>query len=163
MAKHLVKCLVCGQTFDANVEPYKMKGRRYIHLNCKLDEDKDKLINYIKQLFNYDVLPAKVNRQLQKYIKENAYTYSGIYDALVYWYEVKHGDIEKANGGIGIVEYIYEESHKYWQSIEEAKIRNQNAKEIEITKVEVHISAPKRQPMKQYRKQFTFLEDENEQ
>ena len=35
MAKHIVKCLICGNSFDANVEPFiKANSRRYAHLEC---------------------------------------------------------------------------------------------------------------------------------
>ena len=35
MAKHIVKCLYCGQQFDRETEPTKqVSGRRYAHLKC---------------------------------------------------------------------------------------------------------------------------------
>ena len=58
MAKHLVKCYYCGQTFDANKEKFIMvNSRRYAHENCynnnqtqktKDELDKEELENYIK-------------------------------------------------------------------------------------------------------------------
>lgn len=35
MAKHLVKCRICGEVFDTNTTPYvKENSRRYIHASC---------------------------------------------------------------------------------------------------------------------------------
>ena len=50
----------------------------------------------------------------EKMLKENNFTNKGIYFALRYFYEIKHGDKEKSHGGIGIVPYIYGESAQYW-------------------------------------------------
>ena len=62
---------------------------------------------FFKQWYNY------VNSKKKKY------TPKGIYFALKYFYEIKKGSIDKANGGIGIVDYIYEESRLYWYEREE--------------------------------------------
>lgn len=176
MSKHMVKCPICGETFDANVEPYVMvsNNRRYAHKKCynetKDKEDKiknDKLVleNYIKELFGYKTLPEKVNRQIKQYIKDKNYSYSGIYKTLKYWFDVKNGDIAKANGGIGIVPYVYDEAFLYWRGIWEARERNKEKilYETSVQVQEVHILPPKRKPMKHFRKLFTFLEEEEEQ
>ena len=112
MAKHMVKCPICNQMFDANKEPYVMiNSRRYAHEKCyqssqeqedKIQHDKRVLEEYIKELFGYKTLPERVNRQIKQYITNKNYTYSGIYKTLKYWFEIKKGDIEKANGGIGM-------------------------------------------------------------
>ena len=35
MAKHLAKCLYCGEQFDVNSEPFfKPRSNRYAHLSC---------------------------------------------------------------------------------------------------------------------------------
>ena len=41
-------------------------------------------------------------------------TAKGIYSTLRYHYEIKKGDVEKAENGIGIVPHIYEEGTCYW-------------------------------------------------
>ena len=55
---------------------------------------------------------------------ENNYTYSGILKTLKYWFEIKKGDLEKANGGIGIVPYVYDDAFLYWRGIWEAREKN---------------------------------------
>jgi hypothetical protein len=35
MAKHMVKCFYCGETFDASKEPFIMaRANRYAHAEC---------------------------------------------------------------------------------------------------------------------------------
>lgn len=175
VAKHPVKCFYCGITFDANAEPFeKVNSRRYAHKTCheqhlstedKTTHDKRILEEYIKKLFNYDTLPQRVNKQIQNYVHEKEYTYSGIYKTLRYFFEVRGNTIEKANGGIGIVPYVYEEAKTYWRALWEAQ--QQNA-EIDSSKYvlparEVHILPPERKPMKHYRRLFTFLDEEVEE
>ena len=135
---HPVKCFYCGATFDRDREPFVAvpnKAKRYAHIRCyentvALDEqtkrDKETLESYIKQLFNCDTLPEKVIKQLNTYMTDPTknYTYSGIYKTLKYHYEIKHGQIEKANGGIGIVPYVYEEARRYWYNIWLTRERN---------------------------------------
>ena len=41
-------------------------------------------------------------------------TNKGIYFALRYFYEIKHGDWARSHNSIGIVEYIYDEACDYW-------------------------------------------------
>ena len=40
------------------------------------------------------------------------------YFAVIYFYEVQHGNAELAKGGIGIVSNIYNESAQYWSNLE---------------------------------------------
>lgn len=173
MAKHMVKCPICGLMFDANAEPYVMiNSRRYAHQKCQQEKernktqeekDKDKLESYIKEIFGYTKLPEKVSKQIKHQREQLNYSYSAIYKTLKYWFEVKHGDLEKANGGIGIVPWVIEDARNYWLDILEAKELNKELvqKTMEIPVVEVHILPPKRAPIRQFRKKFTFLEEGN--
>ena len=174
MAKHMVKCPICGEMFDANIEPYVMiNSRRYAHEKCQQDaqarmtkeeQDKQALENYIKNLFSYSKLPAKVNSQIKDYVTNRNYSYSAILKTLKYWFDIKKSPIEKANGGIGIVPFVIDDACQYWQGIFEAREKN---KDIDIKKInlpvrEIHIRPPERQPMKHFRKLFTFLEEDEE-
>lgn len=176
MAKHMVKCFYCEHMFDANKEPYvKVKTNRYAHECChnqslglseKELKDKQDLEDYIKNLFNYEVLPESVNRQIKKYYTENKYTYSGMLKSLIYYYEIKHGDKEKAFGRVGIIPYVYEEAYRYYYAIWEAQQRSteivKKVLDIEAPTVEIRIPPPQRKPMITKRKLFTFLEEEDE-
>lgn len=112
---HLVKCTVCGQSFDRDKIPAVKSGaRRYAHLKCcpdgerieiqapPIDEDLENLESYIKQLLKEDYINARVKKQLKNFKEQYGYSYSGILKSLVYFYEVKKNPIDKANGGIGM-------------------------------------------------------------
>ncbi len=169
MAKHLVKCPICGETFDANAVEFVMVGRRYAHKECvekkeaaKTQEEKDKesLEQYILKLFNETRISAKIRRQINDYRDKYGYTYSGILKALVYHYEIKNGDISKANNGIGIVEWVYKDAYNYYYALWLANQKNEH-KLIEqyVPQVqEVRIPIPQRKVKK--RKLFSFLDEE---
>lgn len=172
MAKHLVKCLYCGETFDANKEPFVMaNSRRYAHKNCaekhekektKEQLDKEALEKYIKQLFNVNKISVKIQKQIDQYIKENNYTYSGIRRSLVYFFEIKNNPIEKANGGIGIVPWVYQEAYNYYYNLWLAQQRNsdKDIKDYRPNEIIITISPPERKIKK--RKLFSFLDKETD-
>lgn len=167
MAKqHLVKCKYCNEMFDTNTIPFvKPSSNRYAHAACheqylKLlseeEQDKKQLYDYINKLFNGSYNYAGVNTYIKKFKEEYKYTYSGIYKALVYFYEVKGNSVEKANGSIGIVPYVYKDAFNYYYSIWEAQQKNENKNTIVIPERIVTIPNPIRK-IKQ-RKLFSFLD-----
>ena len=171
----MVKCLYCGETFDASIIPFvKPNDRRYAHKKCaqtaeenKTQEEKDRetLEKYIKQLLHINSITPKIKRQIQDYTSNKYnYSYSGIYKTLKYFYEIEGNSTEKANGGIGIVPYVYDRAHNYWRALWEAKERNEHVeiKQFLLPVREVHIQPPERQPMKHLRKLFTFLDEEED-
>lgn len=172
MAKHLVKCSICGEQFDANEIAYvKTSSRRYAHASCKekqdnelTQEEKDKIVleDYIKKLFNISIITPKIRKQIKDYTENYNFTYSGIHKALVYFFEIKGNSIEKANQGIGIVGYVYKQAFDYYYALWQAQQKNVN-KEIsdyEPKVVEITIKSPQRKPKK--RKLFSFLDKEEE-
>ena len=172
MAKRLLKCYYCGQTFDANSEPFaQVSNRRYAHEICaqnaeikKRQEelDKQELEDYIKNLFDIPELTRKINTQIKTFRTENKYSYSGILKTLKYWYDVKKNITEKANGGIGIVSYIWDEAYNYWYKIWEAQKKNEDVPPVDIQTEVVHISSPKRQPIISQYGLFSFLDSEDD-
>lgn len=118
MAKHLVKCAICGEMFDRDsIQAVRHGARRYSHATCEPDNtdfvplvkskeqnpDYITLMNYINQLFGKKANYALINRQIKQYKEENGYSYSGMLKSLIYFFEVQHNGIEKSNGGIGIL------------------------------------------------------------
>ena len=170
---HQVICLYCKKRFDADIEPFvKPNSTRYAHLEChraaeesKSQEDKDKeaLEEYIKQLFHIDVLDAKIRRQIRQYLTEYNYTYSGILSTLKYAFEVKHNSIEKANGGIGIVGYLYQEAYRYNYNLWLSQQKNENKimEEYKPKEVRIVIPVPERKPM--LKKKFDFFDEGDEE
>ena len=167
---HQVKCLYCGQIFDRDKVPFiQVSKRRYAHKECSMSEDEKKLqenkdreelYDYIMKLFNISFVDPKIQKQIKKYIEENNYTYSGIKKALVYFFEIKGNSVEKANGGIGIVPYVYTQAYNYYYSLWLAQQKNEDKIVQEyIPKVkEIVIPIPEKNPRK--RKLFSFLDDE---
>lgn len=168
--KHMVKCPICGKQFDAGAEPFIKIKTRYAHEACyqakensksEDEKEKDKLFAYIEKTFGSTANYAYINKQLADYLKQG-YTYRSIRKTLVYWYDIKHNSIEKSNGGIGIVPYIYQNALTYWRGIWEAQQYNQSQEvvEIDIPVREIHIAPPERKPMQRVKRLFTFLEEE---
>lgn len=107
-----------------------------------------------------DFITPRVRKQINTYIEQYQYTYSGIRKALVYFYEIKGNSTEKANGGIGIVPYVYKDAFNYYYSIWEANQKNQNKDVQEFVSKEkvIKIEPPKRNLRK--RRLFAFLDEE---
>ena len=167
-AKHLVKCFYCGQQFDCNSEPYtKPRANRYAHAagdqqananKTQEERDYEALVEYIKQLFGNP--NQRVWKQLKEFKDVYNYTYSGMLKTLIWWFEIKHADIEKANGGIGIIPYVYDQALQYYYALYLAQIANED-KDIEHYRVRVRefvIEEPKRIPRPP--RLFKFEEDE---
>ena len=80
--------------------------------------------------------------------------------ALVYFYEVKGNDVEKANGGIGIIPYCYKQAFDYYYNIFLSNQQNEQ-KDINMyipKTIEIHIPVPQKRIKK--KKIFTFLDEE---
>ena len=167
---HKVKCVYCGKVFDRDkVACVQVSNRRYAHKECSEGEmqrlskeelDKQKLEEYIVKLLGADYVTARVHKQINQYVKEYNFTYSGIHKALVYFYEVQKHSTDKANGGIGIIPYVYEDAYKYYYNLQ--AIQNKN-KEKNISNYQpkiftVKIPPPKRKERKH--KIFNFLDEE---
>lgn len=123
-------------------------------------KDKEALEKYIMKMFNETYVNARVRKQINTYIADYNYTYSGILKALIYFFEIKGNSIDKANGGIGIVPYVYKDAYNYYYNLWLANQKN-NDKIIEeyvpIIK-EVKIPVPQRKIKK--RNLFSFLDKE---
>ena len=136
MVKHMVKCTYCNQVFDRNVEEAindPANSRRYIHVSClnqrrsaisKEEQDKEDLIYYIKQLLGPQYAAAKVDRQITDYHRTYGYQYSGMLGTLKFFYEIQKNTIDKANGGVGIIPFVYEQAKEYYRKINAAQNAN---------------------------------------
>lgn len=168
---HYVTCAICRERFDRDKYPAVLvSSRRYAHATCagtlspedaQKEKDRKDLENYIIHLFNLEHMDGKITLQIQKFLQDHPeYTYSGIRRTLEYFYEIKKNSLDKANGGIGIVPWVYEEAKRYYYN--QWLLSQKNAeKDIETYKPKIKdivIKPPKRQPKK--RKIFTFLDEE---
>ena len=147
---HRVKCYYCGLTFDRDkeVDCVAVNQRRYAHLEChirkqqeKTQEEKDleALEEYIMQLLQVDYITPRVRKQINDFKAQYNYTYTGMRKALAYFYEVKKNSTEKANGGIGIIPYVYEEAALYYKQQEKQRIEIETAieKQLEQDRIEI--------------------------
>lgn len=99
-------------------------------------------------------------KQLKQYTEEFGYSYTDILNALIYAFEIKHNDVEKARGGIGLVPYVIQDSRKYFQDIELSNSRNTEAlakSQPHYQIVEVYIPVPVRKPAR--KRKFKFLDE----
>lgn len=151
--KPQVKCPGCELRFYREDEPHVRIKNRYWHTECYNREKKEMsqseqtikdLESYICELFNTDHVSPRIRKQIATMISQYNFTHSGILGSLKYWFEVKDGSIEKSNGGIGIVPYIYEDASKYYESIFLAHQANKGVKSIDIEEIVVRIPSPKR-------------------
>ena len=170
---HYVVCAICKERFDRDkFAAVLVSPRRYAHASCanklppeeaKKEKDLKELEDYIIKLFNLDHMDGRITLQIKKYMQDYPnYTYSGIKNTLYYFYEIKKNSIDKANGSIGIVPWVYEEAYRYFYN--QWLLSQKNAdKDIELYKPKVRdivIKPPKREIKK--RRLFMFLDEEEE-
>ena len=167
---HKVKCYYCGQTFDRDKVPHvQVTTKRYAHTACAMTDDQKKkqeeadkiaLNEYIMKLFNIPYVDARIQKQIKQYVEEYKYTYSGIKKTLTYFFEVKGNSIEKANGGIGIVPYVYQQAHNYYLALWQAQQKNEDKVVSEYVPVIKEIVIPRPQRKVKKRPLFSFLDEE---
>lgn len=137
-----VKCLYCGKYFDREKEPWeKPRGNRYAHKSCcenrsVEEKEEDEFYKYAHALLGESYNYSKTKSQANKYIKSGK-TYKNIILALKYFYEVKENSTAEANGGIGIIPYIYDEAIEYWEEKEEIVNRkvDEDLSDFQVKKV----------------------------
>lgn len=169
---HIVKCFVCGKSFDRDKEPaVQVTKRRYAHKACaenngaqtiQQEKVKAEFFQYLEKLFGkgYDYV---VNSKLaESYITDYGFTYSGMQKALYYFYEVLHNDISQAEGRIGIIPYTYEQAYRYFYDIWEKQQINKEKNVADYIPKKIIVSIPEPQRQVKRPKVFTFLDEEKE-
>ena len=165
--KDTVLCVYCKQPMSKKETGCIMiRNNTYAHSTCQAIEnkrektDKEKLEDYIQQLLNIEYIGPNIRKQINTFVNEYNYTYSGIHKALVYHYEIQKNDISKANGGIMIVPYVYQKAYNYYYNLWLAQQKNKDI-EINLYKPkEKEIIIPPPQRKTKMRKLFTFLDEE---
>lgn len=117
-----VKCPYCGRLFYREDVDFVQIGRRYAHRECY--ENATKIHDLMQHLLGETYSRTKIESQIKSMVEKEGYSLLAIYNTLIYWYEIKKASIEKANGGIGIVPYIYPEYIKYVQQQENIALIN---------------------------------------
>jgi hypothetical protein len=151
---HWVICKLCEERFNRDKEEcVAIEGRRYMHKTCfetytneKTQEEKNliALETYIKELFQISTISAKIKKQIQSFKQKYNYTYSGMLKTLTWWFNIKQNSIEKANNGIGIIPYVYQDAQNYYYSLYLAEIQNMQItqEQLKMNIIEVEIEPP---------------------
>ena len=131
---HKVICLYCKNSFDRDKEAAKqISPRRYAHLKCweehlanmsQEEKDIEAFYDYTKKLFGEDYNYILTKKLAERYVKENNYTYSGMLKTLKWYYEKECHSLDKSNGSIGIIPYIYKQAMLYYYSLYQAQLIN---------------------------------------
>lgn len=163
-------CSVCKTRFDRDkIQAVKSSARRYAHQTCypqgeivplpQVDKDLQTLVEYVQNLLGQSYNAARVKKQIKDFKDTYGYSYSGMLKTLVYFYEVKGNSKDKANGGIGIVPFVYQDAYNYYLNLFQATQQNLNKDVISCTsKVkEITIKVPTRDVPKHF---FDFLEED---
>lgn len=124
-------------------------------MSIELEDDlwKAAVYDYFKKDLKASLNYTKFLSQWNNYLKKNM-TAKGIYFAIRYFYEIQKGDVNKSEGGIGIIPLIYQESAEYWCGRNErdkgicdrieAQIRQMQQQKI---KVVLQKNQPKKNPV----------------
>lgn len=170
---HIVTCIYCKKKFDRDKYPFvQVSNRRYAHVECSMSDeqkrvkeesDKESLNNYIMKLFNTSYVDARIQKQIKQYVDEYNFTYSGIQKALTYFFEIKGNSLEKANGGIGIVPYVYKNAYNYYYALWQAQQKNEDKIVTDYVPNVKEIVIPRPQRKVKKRQLFTFLDKENDE
>ena len=116
----IVKCAFCEQQMDKD-NSIRYNNKNYHEQCLYLYKEKEKLTNYICELFNLKSPGPRNYTLIKKYCNENNFTYYGMRKSLEYFYKIKGNSLDKANNSIGIIPYIYEEAKDYFYKIEKKK------------------------------------------
>lgn len=130
----IVHCRLCkkeiNRTIQKENEDWIMRSRGwYYHCSCyddwikkkddihtnDMDEElwKDAAYQYLHRDLRISIDFVKFDSQWKNFRKQGK-TAKGIYFSLRYFYEIKKGDADKAQEGIGIIKFIYTEAGAYW-------------------------------------------------
>lgn len=118
----LVKCHGCGISLEKANAIH--EGGHYWDAACIQDKrERSQLYATICRIFHLKAPGPRIYAQIKNFTTNNGYTIKGIENALVYFFDIKQNSIEKANNGIGIVPYIYEEAKQYFEIKEKQRDR----------------------------------------
>ena len=167
---HIVTCVYCRQKFDRDkVDFIQVSPRRYAHKECselegqrlyKEEADKIALENYIIKLLKIEYVTPRIRKQLNTYVEQYGYTYSGMHKALIYFYEIKGNSPERANGGVGIIPYVYQDAYNYYYALWEANQNNKDKVIEDYVPLQIEVKIPSPQKKVKKRELFSFLDEE---
>ena len=118
------KCPHCNNEVKEEDAIYNTKTKRYYHEFCYNELlERKQLCDYICELFSYKKPSVRIYQQMTSYHNKGV-SYSDMLLTLKYFYEIKKGDINKSQGGIGIIPYVLDEAKEFatLEKIEQDKL-----------------------------------------
>lgn len=129
MSNDNIACAICGKNIDTDSEPrgsWIISRKKYYHIDCYNNNAaviENDIIDYCKELYGACCNVKRIKKQIKEYIDEGK-SMKDIYMTLRYWYEIKHKDPSKAQGGIGIVGYVYQEAMQWCDKMSRIKSKH---------------------------------------
>lgn len=108
---------------------------------------KKQYYQYLKQLLDTDVLPAKVYALSNDFISKYGFSFYSMYQTLVYLHEI----IEKELTGdiVGIIPFYHNDAQEYFNSIQEIEEKNYNIDASQLYQTKTIQIQTKRNKIKQ--------------
>lgn len=177
-----VKCLYCGEHFFRQDVEYVAVKNRYAHKAChekqeeyghkklskpeespeKTQEERDRLalIEFLLKTFHTQRLNPAVFMLMKKYKENYGFTYKGMLYALQYHLIINNNPVDKMNGSIGILPYIYNEAYDYYKAQEEKRDKIENVLQQSIINNAINTPIPIK-PAKKAKTKLTPINIEN--
>lgn len=165
----LVKCYFCKS--DTNkvekTEAVVIDGKNF-HAQCaKKYKEKKELYETICRIFKLKAPGPRNNAYISKFSSQGM-TYKGMNNSLIYFYDIKKNNINKSNGGIGIIPWVYEEAQKYFyykEKNEEKRLKAARENSNYVTKtIILNNSKEEKEELPSYLKPLEFIDAfENEE
>lgn len=140
-------CNRCGNRIITGVRKY--QGKLYCE-HCyellmeevqRFEEEKQKLILFIKDMFSIQVCPEHVLYAIDKAIKEGK-KLSGIRGTLVYYYTIKGNAPDNINYLATVIQREYENASQYFEEVRRIKAVNEQI-DINVPPVTVRVRTGK--------------------
>lgn len=109
-------------------------------------KERQAILNTAKKYLGNSANEALINQQIDKY-KSEGKKFQGIKLTLDYWYGTQGGTPSKANGGIGIVDFIYDEAAQKYREKMDRK-RAQKAQLADQSKHDNFLNMERKVPTK---------------
>ena len=120
----LVICQECKKKDMDKADMVRIDDKNFHPACAQQYLDKKELAATICRIFKLKA-PGPRNNAFIKRFHDDGMTYSGMTGTLVYFYDIKGNSIEKANDGIGIIPWTYEEAKKYFRMEKEKEKQKQ--------------------------------------
>lgn len=96
--------------------------------------------------------------QITQYTTKYNYTHTGIMQSLYYFYHIQNNDTKKANDGIGIVPYVYNNAFNYFYDLWKAQNTNRDKVISDYVPEVIEVTIPVPVKENKMKRLFNFLD-----